>query len=247
MATQLADERACIAVEHVTKRFGGNVALRDVSFSVEPGTIFGMIGPNGSGKTTMLNAINGVYRVTQGVIRYRGREVQGLSPSALLRMGVARTFQNPHVFLTMTVQENMMLPTIEIGRMDADLRDGILATLHLAGLADVTASQLSGGEQKLLEFARAMITRPEVVLMDEPFGGVDAAIKKVMQENIRRFCEAGTTFVVVSHEIPDLVQLSSRVICLAEGSLIAEGTPSEVTADEHVVSVYLGRRYERKE
>ena len=248
LATQLAREPSTVEVEHVSKRFGGNFALKDVSFGVEQGTIFGMIGPNGSGKTTLLNAINGVYRVTGGIIRYHGREVQNLSPSALLRLGVARTFQNPHVFLTLTVEENMMLPTIETGRLDIALRDEILETLHLGGLVHATASQLSGGEQKLLEFARAMITRPQVVLMDEPFGGVDAGIKTVMQESIRRWSSAaGTTFIVVSHEIPDLVQLSSRVVCLAEGTVIAAGTPGEVTADEHVVSVYLGRRYERKE
>ena len=248
LATQLEEESAGIVVEHVSKRFGGIFALRDVSFRVAQGSIFGMIGPNGSGKTTLLNTINGVYRATTGVIRVEGREVQNLSPSALLRLGVARTFQNPHVFLTLTVQENMMLPTIETGRLDVGFRDEILQTLHLDGLAKATASQLSGGEQKLLEFARAMITRPRVVLMDEPFGGVDAAIKTVMQDNIRRWSsEAGTTFMVVSHEIPDLVQLANRVVCLAEGSMIADGTPSEVTADEHVVSVYLGRRYERKD
>ena len=246
MVSELAEESASIVVEHVSKRFGGIFALKDVSFRVERGAIFGMIGPNGSGKTTLLNTINGVYRVSGGMIRHEGREVQNLSPSALLRLGVARTFQNPHVFLTLTVRENMMLPTIETGRLDIAFRDEILETLHLDALAGATASQLSGGEQKLLEFARAMITRPKVVLMDEPFGGVDAAIKTVMQDNIRRWSEAGTTFIVVSHEIPDLVQLSSRVVCLAEGSLIADGTPSEVTADEHVVSVYLGRRYERK-
>ncbi len=248
MATQLAEESSSITVEHVSKRFGGLFALRDVSFSVAQGTVFGMIGPNGSGKTTLLNTINGVYRATTGTVRFRGREVQNLPPSALLRLGVARTFQNPHVFLTMTVEENMMLPTIETGVLDTAFRDEILETLHLGGLVRSTASQLSGGEQKLLEFARAMVTHPQVVLMDEPFGGVDAAIKTVMQDNIRRWSsQAGTTFIVVSHEIPDLVQLSNRVVCLAEGSFIADGTPSEVTADEHVVSVYLGRRYERKE
>ncbi|MCY0877531.1 MAG: ABC transporter ATP-binding protein [Firmicutes bacterium] len=240
------DDTALLAVKGVSKRFGGIEAVRDVSFSVARGEILGLIGPNGSGKTTLLNTINGVHRVSKGEIYYNRQPIHNRAPSWLLRQGVARTFQTPRVFQSLSVLDNMLLPTIETGLRDEEAIDRILESVALKEKKFWTASQLSGGQQKLLEYARALVSRPRLILMDEPFGGVHPEIKAVMQDAIKRASrEEQVTFLIVSHEIPDLLQLCHRVACLAEGQILAMGTAREVTADDRVVSAYLGRRYEQ--
>ncbi|MCL6442626.1 MAG: ABC transporter ATP-binding protein [Alicyclobacillus sp.] len=239
-------EQPCLAVDGVSKSFGGIAAVRDVSFRLAPGEVLGFIGPNGSGKTTLLNIINGVHHTSTGSIRYFGERIDRSSPSRILRLGISRTFQAPRVFDSLTVWENMELPTIETGRVDAAEIRAILSSLGLDQHAHRVASRMSGGQQKLLEFARAMVTRPRLVLMDEPFGGVHPVIKREMHRAIVRWSqERQTAFIIVSHEIPDLLELADRVVCLAEGTVIAAGTGSEVTQNERVVEAYLGRQYSR--
>lgn len=233
-----------IEAEGLIKRFGGMTAVNGASFTVESGGLLGVIGPNGSGKTTTLNMLNGALKPDAGVVRVNGAEMQGKSSTALVKAGVARTFQNPRVFTTITAIENMLIPVLHSGgRKEGSWREKARDLLGFVGLADhrdTPASELSGGQQKLLEFVRALMTEPDVVLMDEPFAGVHPSVKEHMRERIRERNEAGTAFVVVSHEIPDLTRLCSQILCMSDGEVIAFGSPDEVTSDSRVIEAYLG-------
>jgi branched-chain amino acid transport system ATP-binding protein len=233
-----------IEVADLRKSFGGTAAVDGVSFAVESQQIVGLIGPNGSGKTTTLNLLNGVHRPDGGAVMVGGRTMTGASSSAFVRAGVTRTFQQPRVFSTITAAENMLVPVLHQRGARSGHRDrarGLLEFVGLGGHADTPASELSGGQQKLLEFVRALMTEPLVLLMDEPFAGVHPSVKEVMRERIRQRNRDGTSFVIVSHEIPDLMRLCSLVICMAEGAIVAAGSPDDVTVDPAVVEAYLGR------
>jgi branched-chain amino acid transport system ATP-binding protein len=235
-----------LAVSHLAKRFGGLNAVRDVSLEAASGSVLGVIGPNGSGKTTLINLLSGAYRADKGSIRLNGTETSRLPAHRLSGLGLARTFQNPHVFKTLTVRENLFVPAGHRTRR-ADLRrlhedaERWLAEVNLAPFADRVASQLSGGQQKLVEFARAMVHRPAVMLMDEPFAGVHPDVKAVMHQRITEAAAQGTTaFLIVSHEIPDLVSMASQFVCMAEGSVLVSGAPRTVCGDQRVIDAYLG-------
>ena len=232
-----------IEIESLSKSFGGLTAVDEISFVVDQAAIVGLIGPNGSGKTTTLNLVNGVHRPDTGDIRIGGKSLKGRSSSAFVKAGVTRTFQNPRVFATITAMENMLVPVLHQGGRRHTWRDKaqeLLEFVNLGAHRDTPASELSGGQQKLLEFVRALMTDPLTVLMDEPFAGVHPKIKELMRERIKERNEQGTAFVIVSHEIPDLMRLCSRVICMAEGKIVANGRPDEVTSDPGVVAAYLG-------
>jgi ABC-type branched-subunit amino acid transport system ATPase component len=235
-----------LAAEQLAKRFGGLVAVRDVSFELAPGSVLGVIGPNGSGKTTLINLLTGAYRPTAGSIRVGGTPATRLSAHRIAALGVARTFQNPRVFSTLTVRQNLFLCEHQgISRAAvARLRQDADQWLELVGLsahAHHVARELSGGQQKLVEFARAMVRRPAVVLMDEPFAGVHPDVKAVLHDRIRDFSGRGeTAFLIVSHEIPDLMDLSGTFICMSNGSVLAAGDPQAVCSDEAVIDAYLG-------
>jgi branched-chain amino acid transport system ATP-binding protein len=234
---------AVIEVQGLQKRFGGLTAVDDVTASVEAGQIVGLIGPNGSGKTTTLNLINGVHAPDAGTIHVGGRALAGKPSSAFVKAGVTRTFQNPHVFSTITAQENMLVPVLHqraAGRSSREKAEELLDFVGLAAHRDTPASELSGGQQKLLEFVRALMTDPLAVLMDEPFAGVHPSVKEVMRARIKERNKEGTAFVIVSHEIPDLMRLCSHVICMTEGRIAAAGTPEQVTNDPAVITAYLG-------
>jgi ABC-type branched-subunit amino acid transport system ATPase component len=235
---------AALTATGLAKRFGGTQAVADVGLTVEPGTILGLIGPNGSGKTTTLNLLNGAVRPDAGSIRIGGRELRGRSSRFVVASGVTRTFQTPRVFATVTALENLLVPTLHERAPRRRLERKALGLLDFVGLAahrDTPASELSGGQQKLLEFVRALMTDPTVVLMDEPFAGVHPSLKELMRERIRDRNRDGTSFVIVSHEIPDLMRLSTSVICMSDGRVVCQGTPGEVTADPRVIEAYLGR------
>lgn len=233
-----------LATQQVTKQFGGLVAVRQVSIAIDAGTVLGVIGPNGSGKTTLLNVINGVYQPNGGAIRLDDTEITGRPPHRLAELGLLRTFQTARVFSTVSTFGNMLVPLTHraVGRSDAEERAmELLELVNLADMRDEAASELSGGQQKLLEFARALMPRPRVVLMDEPFAGVHPTIKSTMFDAIQHARETeGAAFIVVSHEIPELIGLSDRLVCMNFGEVIAEGSPQEVTSDELVVEAYLG-------
>jgi ABC-type branched-subunit amino acid transport system ATPase component len=232
-----------LRVTGLSKRFGGLQAVADVTFTVEPGTILGLIGPNGSGKTTTLNLLNGAVKPDSGTVRIGDHDLSGRSSRDVVAHGVTRTFQNPRVFSTVTALENLLVPTLHqrVGRAQTERK--ALDLLDFVGLAahrDTPARELSGGQQKLLEFVRALVTDPVVVLMDEPFAGVHPSVKELMRTRIRERNEQGTSFVIVSHEIPDLMRLCDSVICMSEGRIVAQGSPEEVTADQQVIEAYLG-------
>jgi branched-chain amino acid transport system ATP-binding protein len=234
-----------LAIDAVTKRFGGVVALRDVSFQLEGSAVVGLIGPNGSGKTTLLNVINGVVPADEGAIRLGGEAIGGKRPSSLAAGGLSRTFQTTRVFRTLTVMQNLFVPLLHQGELErakaTERANHLLAFVGLERHADDTASDLSGGQQRLLEFARALVTHPRLVLMDEPFAGVHPEIKKLLIRCIRETVKnEGASFLIVSHEVPDLVNMSDSMVCLVEGSVAASGSPTAVVHDEKVIEGYLG-------
>ncbi len=235
-----------LAIDAVTKRFGGVVALNGVSFQLEANKVVRLIGPNGSGKTTLLNVINGVVSSDEGDVRLGERSIVGRRPSDLAANGLSRTFQTARVFNTLTVVQNLFVPLLHqqtLERSKATARANELLTfVGLERHAGHTASELSGGQQRLLEFARALVTHPKLILMDEPFAGVHPEIKKVLIRCIRETVQKeGASFLIVSHEVPDLVNMSDFMVCLVEGRVAASGVPSVVVHDEKVIEGYLGR------
>lgn len=232
-----------LRLDGVWKRFGGATVLEDVSFAVEPGRVLGVIGPNGSGKTTMINVLNGVHRPTKGTITLGGERIDGHSPHKLIRTGISRTFQNPRVFQSLTLLDNLLMVTEGMGRSGAST-ERARALLDFVGLGEVAgavASEVSGGQKKLAEFARALMTRPRLVLMDEPFAGIHPTIKEDLMARIRETCDRdGITYVVVSHEVSELVDLSDEFLCLAEGKVLAAGDPRAVSGHPTVIEAYLG-------
>ena len=234
-----------LSVEAIAKRFRGVIALGGVSFEVGRRTIAGLIGPNGSGKTTLLNVINGVTAPDRGKVCFDRSEITGCRPSDLAATGLTRTFQTARVFHTLTTLQNLFVPLLHHGRMERDAavrRAGeLLAFVGLDNHAIVAASSLSGGQQRLLEFARALVTKPSLVLMDEPFAGVHPQIKHRLIDCIRATVAGdGTSFIIVSHEVPDLVAMSDVMLCLVGGCVAASGKPTDVVHDQRVVEGYLG-------
>ncbi|MGH3401299.1 MAG: ABC transporter ATP-binding protein [Streptosporangiaceae bacterium] len=235
-----------LAVEGLSKRFGGVQAVRDVSYSMAAGSVLGVIGPNGSGKTTMINLLSGAYRPTRGSVLISGRQSTGLPAHRICALGVARTFQNPHVFKTLTVRENLSVSVRHragsaSARRHAKYCDEWLELVGLTRLADRVAHELSGGQQKLIEFARAMVRRPLLVLMDEPFAGVHSDVKALLHRQIASLSSRGeAAFMIVSHEVPDLMSLSQSLLCMAEGQVLTSGPPQTVCSDARVIDAYLG-------
>jgi ABC-type branched-subunit amino acid transport system ATPase component len=232
-----------LGVRSVSKRWGGIAALNSVDLDVEQGRITGLIGPNGSGKTTLINVISGVYPPTEGDVEFGGEDITGMSPYDLVGRGIARTFQTARVFKTLTVWQNMLIPVLHSDEDRAELMnraEGLLEFVSLAAFHDTAASELSGGQRRLLEFARSLMTNPKLVLMDEPFAGVHPHIKKSLVASVRSRRESGTAFVVVSHEIPVITGLVDDLVCLASGEVIARGDAADVVTDPAVAEAYLG-------
>jgi branched-chain amino acid transport system ATP-binding protein len=240
-------------VSNVVRRFGGITAVDGVSFSVMPGEVLGIIGPNGSGKSTLFNCILGQLAPTSGAIRLDGADVTGLRPSALARRGIGRTFQLLQVFPNLTVRENLILAGQEhrgsmasrlFGRADAGLTadaERMIGFFRLSHLAEERAGRLSYGQQKLLDAAMAFMAGPRLVMLDEPAGGVNPSMLTSLQERLTALNrETGATFVVIEHNMDFVMSLCTRVIVLAEGRVLAEGTPAEVRANPAVIDAYLG-------
>jgi branched-chain amino acid transport system ATP-binding protein len=235
----------------LTKRFGGLVAVNALPLAIDPGEIRGLIGPNGSGKTTTVNLLSGLYRADTGEIRLRGERIDGLRPHQVAARGVGRTFQIPKLFGSMTVLENVLLPALAARDRGGappmtevlDRAGRLLEFVTLDRLRDSLARELSGGQAMLAQIARALMVRPlHLLLMDEPFAGVHPTIREVIIAAILRMNrEEGVTFLIVSHEMAELRRLCSRVSVMHEGALIAEGTLEEVANDPLVLEAYLGR------
>ena len=220
----------CLTLEGVTKRFGGLVANNNVSFSVQEGEILGLIGPNGAGKSTLFEVITGYYRPEAGEIRFGGQRIVGRRPDQVNRLGIGRTFQKLRPFHGMTVAENVMVAAMQHDRDPAAARREALRYLdfvELADKADSFAGTLSIGERKRLEMARAMATRPRLLLLDEVTGGVDQrTIPTLMQLIARLRGEQGLTLVVIEHNMRVIMSISDRIVALQLGEVIADGPPS---------------------
>ena len=227
--------------------FGGIQALAGVSLRMDAGDMLGLIGPNGSGKTTLLNVVGRVYRAQRGTMYFEGRRIDQLPIHEIAHHGIARTFQVARVFRHMTALENMLVPgyttrarhNLTSTQLRQRARE-LLDFLDIASLAHEQAGNLSGGQQKLLEFARALMLEPRLILLDEPFAGVHPLLKERMLERMTTLHTQGIDFVVVSHDLPTILGLSTRLVVLANGEKIADGPPEAVRHDDAVVEAYLG-------
>jgi len=233
----------CLAVDQVTKSFGGLRALDGASFAIEAGELVGLIGPNGSGKTTLINILSGHLAPDSGEIRLDDRTVTALRPDALARLGVIRMFQLTRVFARMSVRDNLLVAGCALGLepADAERRAGeLLVDLTLEALSDLDAGQLSGGQMKLLEFGCCFMVPPRIALLDEPFAAVHPTMKEIMAAFIKRQHAAGQTCLVVSHDMPVIVELCPRTICMNAGTVIADEATRAVLTDPVVIEAYLG-------
>jgi ABC-type branched-subunit amino acid transport system ATPase component len=240
---------ALLEVEHARKRFGGVVAVDDCSFQVEAGTITGLIGPNGSGKTTVFNLVTGYLPSDGGRFRFAGEAIRRPEPTRLARKGLIRTFQQARVFPNLTVLENLALaaPHPRLGSLGPRVSkaerargEELLADFTLTAHAHSLAAELSFGQRKLLEFATTLMSKPRLVLLDEPAAGVNPVLVETIERHIRRLHAEGLTFLVVEHDMPLVMRLCDPVIVLDRGQTIAEGSATELQHDPRVLDAYLG-------
>jgi branched-chain amino acid transport system ATP-binding protein len=256
------EARPLLEVDGVTRSFGGLKAVNECSLSVAGGSITGLIGPNGAGKTTLFNIITGFLKPSSGHIYFAGERIDGLSPHAVFRRGLVRTFQIPRELGTMSVLENLMLvPAGQAGEKiwnpwffrfrvsreeEANFAKAtqVLEFVELIHLRDEYAGNLSGGQKKLLELARTLMTDPKMILLDEPGAGVNRVLMRKLTDDIERLRrELGITFLVIEHDMDLVTQLCETVIVMSEGAKLAEGTPEQVKSDERVLEAYLGGQY----
>ena len=229
-------------VAGVTRRFGGLVAVNEVTFDVEQGAAIGLIGANGAGKTTLFNCLTGFDKPTSGDVRLRGKSLLKLPRHKVVGSGVARTFQIVKPFPDLPVLANVMVPLI-VRKTKGDVKAHALEVLARVGLAHRAASpssQLSEGDLKRLEMARALATGPELLLIDEPFAGLSTQEIGVLSDTIHQLRSDGVTLVIVEHKIGSLLKLVDRVIAMDQGKVIADGEPQAVMRDPAVVTAYLG-------
>jgi branched-chain amino acid transport system ATP-binding protein len=230
----------------VTKHFGGLTAVAGVDFSVEPGKIVGLIGPNGAGKTTLFNLISGALVPKEGLIQFNGRNITGLKPHRICRMGVARTFQSVKVFSHLPVLENVLLGSLfgtSTNMPAADTATEAMEALAFVGLAAaraVPAKDLTLANQKRLEVARALATKPELLLLDELMAGLNPTETVEAMELVTKIREKGITIFMIEHVMKAIMSVCDQIMVLHHGKKIAEGTPQEIATSRTVVEVYLG-------
>jgi branched-chain amino acid transport system ATP-binding protein len=246
-----------LEVKGLTKNFGGLRAVNDVGFSMERDQILGLIGPNGAGKTTLLRLITGILKPDAGNVRFMGKEIVGRKTWDIVNMGIACTFQNMRPFRRLPIIANVMVSCLSpramkrgewVKRLEAKAMD----SLEFAGISDMAlekASTLSQGDLKRLEVARAVATEPELLLLDEPFGGLSPAETDLMAKSIKRLHKGGRfgrlhsegpAMIIVEHKLQWLMKIVDRIIVLDFGTVIANGTPDEIVSDPHVIQAYLG-------
>jgi branched-chain amino acid transport system ATP-binding protein len=248
-----------LCIRKLGKHFGGLTVLEDVSFDVPVGGIFGLIGPNGAGKTTVFNLITGLLRPSTGTLSFEGRDLVGLAPHQVTHLGIARTFQNIRIFKEMTLLENVMvgmhdklgygalgpfLNSRAFRSAEAQGRERaleLLSWVRLEARAEMLADNLSYGDQRKLEFARALATQPRLLLLDEPVAGMNTAEKTVLMEEIQNISQRGFGVFLIEHDMRFVMGLCDRIVVLNFGRIIAEGSPEEVRNNPEVIEAYLGR------
>jgi ABC-type branched-subunit amino acid transport system ATPase component len=256
---------ALLRVADIGKKFGGIAALAGVSVDVPEGVVYGLIGPNGSGKTTLFNVITGFTRPDRGSVSFNGRSIVGMSPDAVARLGLCRTFQSSLCPARLTVMENMLLAprgqtgealhglVLRSARVRAEERAhverarSILVTVKIGAKADEYAGNLSGGQKKLLLLAQALMAEPRLILLDEPVAGVHPVLAREIADLIRRLRDRGHNFLIVEHNMSFIRRACDRIAVLDAGRIIAEGEPESVLAREDVLSAYLARQPGRAE
>ncbi|MFA7270627.1 MAG: ABC transporter ATP-binding protein [Sterolibacterium sp.] len=248
-----------LSIRALSKRFGGLQVLQEVSLEVPGGSIFGLIGPNGAGKTTVFNLVTGLLQPSSGALAFQGRDLNGIAPHRITRLGIARTFQNIRIFRDMTLLQNVMVgmhhlmdygplalffatPACRDAEKSARERAlELLSWVKLDHKAALTADNLSYGEQRKLEFARALATEPKLLLLDEPVAGMNPAEKSVLMEEIRNIRDRGYGIFLIEHDMRFVMGLCDRIAVLNFGRIIAEGTPEDIRNHPDVIEAYLGR------
>lgn len=239
-----------LEVESLSKRFGGVTAVDGCSLSLQLGSITGLIGPNGSGKTTVFNLITGFIAKDNGDVRFNGRSIAGLDPNRIYGLGIGRTFQLARIFPRLTALENMLVPVRRSGVRALFSRGqwhdektramDMLAAMDIGHVAGLLGGSLSYGQRKLLELAAVMMARPQLVLLDEPAGGVNPALVDRIGEHIRDLNRQGVSFLLVEHNMPFVMGLSQQIVVLHRGAVLAHGTPADVRGNPAVLDAYLG-------
>lgn len=243
---------ALLEVQGVSKRFGGIIANEAISLSVPEGGIIGLIGPNGSGKTTLFNTIVGYYPVDAGSIRFEGREITQLRVPQIARRGLLRTFQQTRIYGGMNCVQNMLISTphsreglwsmlVRSPREDRDKAGALLEFVGLHSKRHLLAGDLSFGQQKLLEFAMALMNEPKLLLLDEPTAGINPTLINGIIERLQRVNEQlGITLLVIEHNMRVIMNLAQELHCLSRGRLLASGTPEQIRTNQQVIDAYLG-------
>ena len=230
-----------LTIDDVSVRFGGVQALNKARLTIRPHRITGVIGPNGSGKSTLFNVVTGVTRADSGSIRFRGRDISRLGAHRINQLGIGRTFQLTRLFGRMTAFENLLV----VARGDQETAqaraEALLEVVALRDVRDEYAANLSYGQQKLLEFVRLLMTDPTLVMLDEPFAGVNPTMERRLLEQMEGWVDDGMTIVVTDHEMKIMMEICQEIFVLNYGTVIARGTPAEIRADPLVMEAYFGR------
>ena len=232
-----------LQIQNVSKRFGGLAALTDVSYSVNQGEILGLIGPNGAGKTTLFNVVNGFYPPSKGEVLFKGERISNLKPHQICRLGIGRTFQVVKPLQRMTVLDNVIASAFLRAKNKAEAEEIAHETLEFTGLYEdryLISKGLPLGKRKRLEITRALATKPEMLLMDESFAGLNPTEINDQINIIRQIREKGITLMVIEHHMRVIMSISDRIVVLNYGEKIAEGTPSEIGKNRLVIEAYLG-------